>query len=217
MLGASLRWWKGTFARATLPRAGNAIRFQAVLRAKEKQKSKIMGKSKYVLGIYGSRSGAENGIIFLREAGFANTAISALLPESVGSEGLASNKITKAPEGATSEAGSGAVIGGALGWLLGIGALTIPELGPFLAAGPIMAILAGIGVGGAVGGFTGALVGLGIPEDEAKEYEGRLKKGGILLSIHCENGEDVEQAKTILQRTGAEDVLSTSESSAART
>ena len=105
------------------------------------------------------------------------------------------------------------MIGGTLGWLVGIGALAIPGLGPFIAAGPIMAALAGIGVGGAVGGFTGALVGLGIPEYEAKRYEGRLQKGGILTSIHCETSEEIDRAKEVLKRTGAEDISTTSESS----
>jgi hypothetical protein len=123
-------------------------------------------------------------------------------------------KGTKAPEGATAGAGSGAVIGGALGWLAGTGALAIPGLGPFIAAGPIMAALAGIGVGGAIGGFTGALVGMGIPEYEAKRYEGRLQKGGILLSVHCDTSEEIDEAKEIMKRTGGEDISSTSESSA---
>jgi hypothetical protein len=106
------------------------------------------------------------------------------------------------------------VIGGALGWLVGIGALAVPGLGPFIAAGPIMAALAGVGVGGAVGGFTGALVGLGIPEYEAKRYQGRLEKGGILVSVHCETSDEIDRAKKVLERTGAEDVSATSESSA---
>jgi hypothetical protein len=106
------------------------------------------------------------------------------------------------------------VIGGALGWLAGIGVLAIPGLGPFIAAGPIMATLAGVGVGGAVGGFTGALVGSGIPEYEAKRYEGRLQKGGILISVHCDTSQEIERAKTVLRRTAAEDVSTTSESSA---
>ena len=120
----------------------------------------------------------------------------------------------KAPEGATAGASSGAVIGGALGWLVGTGALAIPGLGPFIAAGPLVAALAGVGVGGAVGGFTGALIGIGIPEYEAKRYEGRLEKGGVLLSVHCDSSDEVSRAKDILQRTGAEDIASTSEAAA---
>jgi len=106
------------------------------------------------------------------------------------------------------------VLGGALGWLVGIGALAIPGLGPFIAAGPIMAALAGAGVGGAVGGLTGALIGMGIPEYEAKRYEGRVKSGGILLSVHCDSSDWTKRAKEILESTGAEDVSSAGEASA---
>lgn len=173
-----------------------------------------MAKNKSVLGIYNSRTSVENALVSFREAGFQNSDVSLLLPESLGSKGLGTVKNTKAPEGATAGAGSGAVIGGALGWLAGIGALAIPGLGPFIAAGPIMAALAGAGVGGAVGGFTGALVGLGIPEYEAKRYEARLQKGGILVSVHCETSDEIDRAKMIFQRTGAEDVSTTGEASA---
>jgi hypothetical protein len=173
-----------------------------------------MNKNKSVVGIYATRKAAEIGIDSLREAGSPNTDISLLLPENLGSKELFTLKATKAPEGATAGAGSGAVIGGALGWLAGIGVLAIPGLGPFIAAGPIMATLAGVGVGGAVGGFTGALVGSGIPEYEAKRYEGRLQKGGILISVHCDTSQEIERARIVLQRTGAEDVSTTSESSA---
>ena len=114
---------------------------------------------------------------------------------------------------ATAGASTGAVVGGALGWLAGIGALAIPGVGPFIAAGPIVAALAGLGVGGAVGGFTGALVGLGIPEYEAKRYEGRVKDGGILLSVHCDSAETTKKAKQVLERTGAQDVSSSGEAS----
>ena len=134
---------------------------------------------------------------------FRNTDISVLLPENEGTKDFAHEKQTKAPEGAAAGAGTGAVLGGTLGWLTGIGALAIPGLGPFVAAGPIMAALAGVGVGGALGGLTGALVGLGIPEYEAKRYEGRIKSGGILLSVHCDDSEWVKRAKKILERTGA--------------
>ena len=173
-----------------------------------------MARNESVLGIYATRNAVESGIAALREAGFSNTDISLLLPESLGTRELSTEKGTKAPEGATAGAGSGAVIGGALGWLIGIGALAIPGLGPFIAAGPIMAALAGVGVGGAVGGFTGALVGLGIPEYEAKRFEGRLRKNGILISVHCEASDEIDRATTILRRTGAEDISTTTESSA---
>jgi hypothetical protein len=173
-----------------------------------------MSKNKSVLGIYSSRSAVDDAISNLKVSGFSHSDVSVLLPENLGSRELATAKETKAPEGATAGAGSGAVIGGALGWLVGIGSLAIPGLGPFIAAGPIMAALAGAGVGGAVGGVTGALVGLGIPEYEAKRYEGRLQKGGILLSVHCDTSNEIKRAKEIMERTGAEDVSSAGEASA---
>jgi hypothetical protein len=150
----------------------------------------------------------------LKLAGYRNTDISVLFPETTGTKDFAHEKHTKAPEGATTGAGTGVVVGGALGWLAGIGALAIPGLGPFIAAGPIMAALAGAGVGGTVGGVVGALIGMGIPEYEAKRYEGRVKSGGILLSVHCDNSEWTAKAKEILEQTGAEDVASTGESEA---
>lgn len=174
----------------------------------------MAGKNTAVFGIYAQRVSVENALDALREAGFRNTDVSVLLPENLGSKDLATLKATKAPEGTATGATSGAVVGGALGWLAGIGALAIPGLGPFIAAGPIMAMLAGIGVGGAVGGLTGALIGLGIPEYEAKRYEGRIEKGGILLSVHCDNSDWVKRAKEILQGTGAEDISSTGEATA---
>ncbi len=173
-----------------------------------------MATNKSVLGIYSNRDSVETAVAAFRDAGFERSDISVLLPENLGSKQITTEKETKAPEGATAGATSGAVIGGALGWLVGIGALAIPGLGPFIAAGPIMAALAGVGVGGAVGGVTGALVGMGIPEYEAKRYEGRLQKGGILLSVHCRTSEDISRAKAVMERTGAEDISSTSESSA---
>src|SRR3982075_4433521 len=173
-----------------------------------------MAKNKSVFGIYSSRSGVENAVIALKEAGFSHSDVSVLLPENLGNKEIATEKNTKAPEGATTGAGSGAVIGGALGWLVGIGALAIPGLGPFIAAGPIMAALAGAGVGGAVGGVAGALIGMGIPEYEAKRYEGRIKEGGILLSVHSDNSDWTKRAKEILERTGAQDISSTGEAKA---
>ena len=174
----------------------------------------MAGKNTAVFGIYPSSTSVELAVDSLKAAGFRNTDISILFPENVGTKDFAHEKGTKAPEGATTGASTGAVIGGALGWLAGIGALAIPGLGPFIAAGPIMAALAGVGVGGAVGGLTGALVGMGIPEYEAKRYEGRVKSGGILLSVHSDNSEWTSRAKTILKDTGAEDISSTGEASA---
>jgi hypothetical protein len=170
-------------------------------------------KKTSVLGIYTSRSAVESAADTLLGSGFTAPDISVLLPQNLGPQSIATDKATKAPEGAAAGAASGAVLGGGLGLLVGIGALAIPGLGPFIAAGPIMAALAGIGAGGAVGGFTGALVGLGIPEYEAKRYEGRLQKGGILLSVHCDTSDEIARAKDVLKNTGAEDISSTRESS----
>ena len=171
----------------------------------------MAGKNTAVFGIYASIVTVENGVDALQRAGFRNTDISVLLPENAGSKDFAHQKGTKAGEGATAGAGTGAVLGGALGWLAGIGALAIPGVGPFIAAGPIMAALAGAGVGGAVGGIAGALIGMGIPEYEAKRYEGRVKNGGILLSVHSDNSEWTKRAKDILEQTGAEDISSSGE------
>jgi hypothetical protein len=170
-------------------------------------------KKTSVLGIYTSRDTVERATDILMHAGFSASDISVLLPENLGPKSIGTEKATKAPEGAATGATSGAVLGGGLGLLVGIGALAIPGLGPFIAAGPIMAALAGMGVGGAVGGVTGALVGLGIPEYEAKRYEGRLQKGGILLSVHCDTSDEITRAKDILKTTGAEDISSTGETS----
>jgi len=177
----------------------------------------MSGKKVAVFGIYSTRAAVENATNALVQARFPASDISVLLPESQGGPGprdMGTEKATKAPEGAAAGATAGGVIGGTLGLLAGVGLLAIPGLGPFIAAGPIMAGLAGLGVGGAVGGVTGALVGMGIPEFEAKRYEDRLKKGGILLSVHCDTAEEIKRAKEVLERTGAEDVSSTGESSA---
>jgi hypothetical protein len=170
-------------------------------------------KKEAVFGIYARRVGAENATDALIQGGFSKTDISVLLPENMGSKDIGTEKATKAPEGAAAGASGGAVIGGTLGLLAGIGLLAIPGVGPLIAAGPIMAALAGLGVGGAVGGVTGALVGLGIPEYEAKRYEGRIKDGGILLSVHCDTSDEIKRAKEIMKRTGGEDISSTGEAS----
>src|SRR6266705_6656902 len=171
----------------------------------------MTGKNTAVFGIYPSYTAVEIGVDALRAAGFRNSDISALFPENAGTRDFAHEKNTKAPEGATTGAGTGALLGGGLGWLVGIGALAIPGLGPFIAAGPIVAALAGAGAGGAIGGLTGALVGMGIPEYEAKRYEGRIRSGGILLSVHSDDSQWTKKAKEILERTGAQDVSSTGE------
>jgi hypothetical protein len=171
----------------------------------------MAGKNTAVFGIYPNYDALEQGIEALRLADFRATDISVLYPENVGTKDLGHEKASKAPEGASTGASAGMIAGGTLGWLVGIGALAIPGLGPFVAAGPIMAALAGIGAGGAIGGLTGALVGLGIPEYEAVRYEGRVKSGGILVSVHSDNSEWTKRAKDILEQTGAEDISSTGE------
>ena len=173
-----------------------------------------MSANTAVYGLYKSRAGIEDAVGSLKQGGFRNTDISVLFPENQGSKDFAIDKGTKAPEGAVTGGGSGALVGGALGWLAGIGLLAIPGIGPFIAAGPIMAMLAGVGVGGAVGTIVGALVGMGMPEYEAKRYEGRIKEGGILLSVHCDSPEWVKRAEQLLKDTGADDVASAGEATA---
>lgn len=173
-----------------------------------------MSKNKSLFGIYSSEAQASEGVDQLRLAGFQNTEVSVLFSENAGNKDFALTKNTKAPEGATAGVSTGAILGGAFGWLAGIGALAIPGIGPFIAAGPIMAALSAATVGGAVGGVTGGLIGSGIPEYEAKRYEGRIRKGGILMSVHCDTPELIKKAKAILEATGAQDVASTSEAKA---
>jgi hypothetical protein len=171
----------------------------------------MAGKNTAVFGIYPDRVAVEEAVDHLRAAGFRSTDISVLFPENQGTKDFAHEKNTKAPEGVTTGAVAGGVTGGVLGWLTGIGALAIPGLGPFIAAGPIVAALAGAGAVGALGGIIGALVGMGIPEYEAKRYEGRIREGGVLVSIHCDGGEWVKRAKQSLRETGAQDIASAGE------
>lgn len=173
-----------------------------------------MAKNTVVYGIYRNRTAVEQGVDALKAAQFRNTDISVLLPQNAGNKEFAHKKDTKAPEGTAAGATTGAVVGGALGWLVGIGALAIPGLGPFIAAGPIMGALGGVGAGGVVGGVIGALIGMGIPEYEAKRYEGMIRDGGILLSVHCDDSDWVKRAKEVLERTGAHDISSSGEASA---
>jgi len=150
----------------------------------------------------------------LKASSFSNNDISVLFPDKHGTKDFAHEQHTKAPEGATTGGVTGGILGGALGWLVGIGAIAIPGVGPFIAAGPIMAALGGAAVGGAVGGIAGALIGMGIPEYEAKRYEGKVKSGNILISVHTENSDQVKLAKEIFKQGGGEDISSTGESSA---
>jgi hypothetical protein len=171
----------------------------------------MAGKNTAAFGIYPSRTTAENAVDQLIFAGFSDADVSVLMTDNQGMREFATEKNTKAPEGAATGVGFGGTVGGTLGLLAGIGALAIPGVGPLIAAGPIMGALAGLGVGGAVGGLLGALVGMGIPEYEAKRYEGRVKDGGILLSVHCETSEEISRAKEILKATGADDIASSGE------
>src|SRR5947208_11330044 len=166
----------------------------------------MAGKNTAVFGIYRDRSSLENAVDVLRQKNFRNTDISVLFPENSGTKDFAHEKNTKAPEGAASGVVAGGIAGGVLGWLTGIGLLAIPGLGPLIAAGPIVAALAGVGAVGTLGGIVGALAGMGIPEYEAKRYEGRIREGGILLSVHCDSSDWVKRAKEILTHTGAQDV-----------
>lgn len=174
----------------------------------------MAGKNTAVFGLYPNRAAVEIAVDALRDQGFRSEDISVLFPDNVGTKQFAHEKETKAPEGATTGGTTGAVIGGTLGWLAGIGALAIPGVGPLIAAGPIVGALAGVGAGGVVGGIAGALIGMGIPEYEAKRYEGRVKEGGVLLSVHCDDSNWTRRAKDILDSTGAQDISSTGEASA---
>ena len=171
----------------------------------------MAGKNTAVFGIFPSLAQAEQGVDALVAAGFRSDDVSVLAPDQKATRELAAEKNTKAPEGTTTGVVAGGAVGGTLGLLAGIGALAIPGLGPFIAAGPIMAALAGVGAGAAAGGLIGALVGMGIPEYEAKRYEGRVKDGGVLLSVHCDDSEWVGKAKDILKHAGADDIASAGE------
>ncbi len=177
-----------------------------------KKKENCMSK-KSVFCIATSRFQAEEIVEQLKVANFSNNDISALFADKGTSHDFAHEKNTKAPEGAVTGAGTGGVVGGALGWIAGIGALAIPGVGPFIAAGPIIAALSGAAIGATVGGIAGGLIGLGIPEIEAKRYEGKIKDGNILISVHTENSEEISRAKDIFTESGAQDICTTGEAS----
>jgi hypothetical protein len=174
----------------------------------------MLGKNTAVFGIYPTYESLEGAVDALRSSGFRNTDVSFLMAENVGSKDFGHRKSSKAPEGVVAGASSGVVLGGALGWLIGVGALTIPGFGPLIAAGPVVAALAGAGALGTAAGILGGLIGIGIPEYEARRYEGRVRDGGNLLSVHCDNIEWTKLAKDILGRTGARDISSTEEAKA---
>lgn len=171
---------------------------------------------KSVFCIATSRVQAEQIVERLKFANFSNNDISVLFPDKGTTRDFAHEKHTKAPEGAVAGAGTGGVVGGALGWLTGIGAMAIPGVGSFIAAGPIVAALSGAAIGAAVGGVAGGLIGLGIPELEAKRYEGKIKEGNILLSVHTENSGEIDRAKDIFTKAHAQDICTTGEASAPR-
>jgi len=173
----------------------------------------MAGNNTAAFAIFRDRSAAEAAVDRLTAAGFSNQDVSVLMSDKHGTKDFATEKNTKAPEGTATGVGVGGTVGGTLGLLAGIGALAIPGVGPLIAAGPIMATLAGVGVGGAVGGVVGALVGMGIPEYEAKRYEGRVNDGGILLSVHCDSSDEISRAKDVLRSAGGDDVASSGEKS----
>jgi len=174
-----------------------------------------MNKDIVAYGIYPDRQTFDRALEALRAAGFRNSDVSAILPErDVTTKDLAHEIHTKAPEGATAGAATGAAVGGVLGWLIGVGTLAIPGIGPLVAAGPIVAALAGAGAAGATGGLVGGLVGSGIPEIEAKRYAGRVREGGCLLSVHCDDSQWAKRAEEILEATGGKHVVKTAEASA---
>lgn len=175
-----------------------------------------MKTNKAVIGIVEQRSQAETILQALTGARVPPGDVSVLLPDKSGTKEFAHEHNTKAPEGAVAGAGAGGVLGGTLGLLAGIGALAIPGVGPLIAAGPLMAALSGAAAGAAVGGVTGALVGLGIPEIEAKHYEGQLKGGNILIAVHVDTSEKQKSVEKVLKEAGAHDVSSTSEASVPR-
>src|SRR5450432_4946870 len=169
--------------------------------------------NKSVFCIATSREQADRIVDQIKLANFSNNDISVLFPDKSTTRDFAHEKNTKAPEGAVAGAGTGGVIGGALGWIAGIGALAIPGVGPFIAAGPIIAALSGAAIGATVGGIAGGLIGLGIPELEAKRYEGKIKEGNILISVHTDNSAEISRAKDIFTKAGAQDICITGEAS----
>ena len=170
--------------------------------------------SKSVFCIATTQGQAEDIVRTLQSQGFADSEISVLLPDTAGTHDIGHVKNTKAPEGTATGAATGGLTGGVIGLLAGIGALAIPGVGPFIAAGPIMAALSGAAVGATAGGIVGGLIGLGIPEIEAKRYEEKLKKGNYLISVHANDGDQEDRAKTVFKAHKAEDITTATESSA---
>jgi hypothetical protein len=173
----------------------------------------MAGKNTAVFGIYPNRTAAEEAVGHLRSAGFRSTDPSVLVPENQGTKDLAHEKNTKAPEGLSAGAILGVIVGGVLGYLLGVGILVVPQLSPYIASSAVVSALAGAGTLGIIGGIIGALIGAGFPEYEAKRFEGRIRDGGVLLSVHCDNREWSKRAKNVLEETGAQDIAATGEKS----
>lgn len=171
----------------------------------------MAGKNTAAFGIFHTHDTAAAAVDHLHAAGFSHDDVSVLMADKQGSKDFAAEKNTKAPEGTTAGVLGGGALGGTLGLLAGLGALAIPGVGPLIAAGPIMGALAGLGIGGTVGGLIGALVGMGIPEYEAKRYEGHVNAGAILVSVHCDSSEEIDRAKDVLKTAGGEDIASSGE------
>jgi hypothetical protein len=190
-------------------RASSPSYFGQLNKTNEEKVNHMSKKSVFCIAT--SRSQADQIVEHLKTASFSNNDVSVLFPDKGTTRDFAHEKNTKAPEGAVAGASTGGVVGGALGWIAGIGALAIPGIGPFIAAGPIIAALSGAAVGAAVGGIAGGLIGLGIPELEAKRYEGKIKDGNILISVHAENSDEINRAKAIFKEAGAQDICTTGE------
>jgi len=167
-----------------------------------------------VFGVYECTQDTQHAVALMRSAGFRDVDLSVLCAQNLGNKDLAFDKATKAPEGVVAGVSAGAIAGGALGWLTSIGTLVIPGAGPFLAAGPLLGLMAGAGIGGAVAGLAGALIGAGIPEFEARRYAGRIHTGHILLSVHCDNRDWADRGVEVLRQSGAQDISRTSEAEA---
>lgn len=166
---------------------------------------------KSVFCIVSSRNQADQIVDRLQTSKFSNNDVSVLFPEEGRNRQFTHERTTKAPEGAVAGASAGGVVGGALGWIAGIGAVAIPGVGPFIAAGPIIAALSGAAVGAAVGGIAGGLIGLGIPEPEATRFEGKIKDGNILIAVHTETSADTARAQVIFKEFGAQDICTAGE------
>jgi uncharacterized protein YcfJ len=213
-------WRVALFAVAALSRETGALDLACIVleqlrgcKPRNRHPNRKPTMKKAMMCITQNQMQTETIVTQLQKGGFSNDDISVLFPNKSGTKDFAHEHNTKAPEGAVAGVSAGGVVGGTLGLLVGIGALAIPGLGPFIAAGPLMAAMSGAAAGATVGGVTGALVGMGIPEMEAKRYEGKIKSGNILISVHTENSDEEKRATAIFKAARAEDICSSSESS----